>query len=101
MAFLTAPSRLTLKASGNESISTTGAQVPWGGADYGDSLILVTVDVTAIAGSPSLAVVIEGSANQGMIDGGWYELGRIGSDGWRVGWQDLAPTDLTGVDNRR
>ncbi len=81
---------LSLKTSGAETASTTGASV-----EIGDKSILnLVVDVTAASGTtPTLVVVIEGS-DDGLT---WYELGRIGSDGYRDGSVGTAPANFTAV----
>lgn len=79
----------TLKSSGAEIASTTGSAVELGDA----GTLSFVVDVTAVGGTPTLIVDIEGS-----IDGTtWFLLARVGSDGYRVGSVGAAPANITGV----
>jgi hypothetical protein len=84
----------TVKASGAEIASTTGATVEVG---EGGNLNVV-VDITAASGTtPTMTVVIEGST-----DGtNWYALGTFGANGYAVGSVATAPTNITGVSTIR
>jgi hypothetical protein len=74
--------QLTLKASGAETASTTGAPVVADVEDTGGSLY-VSVAVTAVAGTaPTLLVAIEGSQDLGAT---WVKMGTIGGNGFVAG----------------
>lgn len=87
-------SAATLKAGGAETASTITAPI-----DTGDSGVLyVQVDVTAASGTtPALTVVVEGS-NDGVT---WFELGTIGSGGYRTGTTAPAPAAFTAAASMR
>lgn len=76
------------KASGAETVSTTGV-----GTEVGDAgAVYVTVGVTAVSGtSPTLLVVVEGSADNST----WFTVGQIGLSGFVVGSAAAAPTNIT------
>lgn len=78
-----------LKASGAETASTTSGSRNTG--NDGGSLF-VTVKVTAATGTtPTMTVVIEGSA-----DGtNWFTLGTVGANGYAAGTTASAPSNFT------
>jgi len=78
-----------LKPSGAETTSTTGPAVDVRAA----GTVIVTVDVTAVSGTPTMTVVIEGSDDGAT----WFELGTIGANGARVGQVGTAPSNITGT----
>ncbi len=78
---------LTLKASGSESATTTHAAVEIGDARVVNLEVVVTVAPT------TLLIAIETSHDNVT----WYEVGRIGSDGYRVGSIGTAPANITGT----
>lgn len=84
----------TLKASGAETVSTTGTGLEGGG--HGS--LAVIVDVTAASGTtPTLLVDIEGSD-----DGtNWAVIGTIGSNGYRTGSVGTAPANITATGTHR
>lgn len=83
---------VTLKASGAETSSTTGAAVEMGGAGR----VTLTVDITAASGTtPTMTVVIEGS-----IDGTtWFTIATVGLSG--LGYGVGVPSNFTGVSATR
>jgi len=89
---------VTLKASGAETVSTTGAAVPVASAfAAGYGLWLATLAITATSGTPTLLVVIECSNSNG---GAWFEVARIGADGvltWGLGTQPAPFTSAVTV----
>jgi hypothetical protein len=78
-----------LKASGAETASTTGHALNTGNES---GSLFVTVKVTAATGTtPTMTVVIEGSA-----DGtNWFTLGTVGANGYAAGTTATAPTNFT------
>lgn len=84
----------TLKASGAETVSTTGASVELGDA----ATIAVVVAVTAASGTtPTMVVDIEGSD-----DGtNWFVLGSFGANGYRAGAVGTAPSNFTAAATAR
>jgi hypothetical protein len=85
---------LSLKTSGAETASTTGTAV-----ELGDKRTMnIEVAVTAASGTtPTLTVDIEGS-HDGLT---WYQLARIGSNGFRLGGVGTAPADITTTGTHR
>lgn len=83
-----------LKASAAETASATHKSAT---ARQGGSVV-VTVAVTAASGTtPTMVVVVEGS-----LDGStWFEIGRIGSDGYRAGSVGTAPANFTAAATSR
>lgn len=89
-AFIKRGSPFTLKASGAETASTTGAQVET--PDSGSAHI--EVNITASSGTtPTMTVVIEGSNDAAN----WYTLGTFGANGFAPGSVATAPSNFTGV----
>lgn len=83
----------TLKASGAETASTTGASVELGDA----SSMYLEVVVSAIGGTPTMVVDVEGSS-----DGtNWVVIGKIGSDGYTSGSKEAAPANITAAGTYR
>ena len=81
---------VTLKASAAETSSTAGSAVAM---SMERGAVLVTVDVTASSGTPTMIVDIQGS-----IDGTtWVTLGTFGNNGYVAGTPATAPTNLTGT----
>lgn len=80
---------VTFKASGAQTESTTGTSVELGDAGS----IYVEVDVSAVGGTPTMVIDIEGS-NDGT---NWVVIGKIGSDGYTSGSKEAAPVVITGV----
>lgn len=75
---------LSLKVSGAESADTTG---PW--VELGDASVLnLKIDVTAISGTPTMLVYIEGSDDGGVTS---YQLAVVGKDGVAIGSKVTAP----------
>ena len=92
-----ATAAVTLKASGAETASTTGAPISLGPLQPlppPRSFLLVTVAVTAVSGTPTLLVVLEGSQNAG---GTWSEVATVGVDGLRTWGLGSLPSVFTGV----
>lgn len=83
-------SQSTLKPSTAETVSATHSSV-----DTADSgVIYVEVICTAASGTtPTLLVVVEGSID--TVN--WFELGTLGSNGYRVGSIGTAPANITGA----
>lgn len=78
-------SDLSLLTSTTLSTDTTGAAVYLGDA----SVMNLTVDVTAISGTPTALVYIEGSNDGGVT---WYTLAIFGKTGCVVGSAASAPS---------
>lgn len=86
---------VTLKASGAETASTSGAATDVGDAATGT----VTVDVTAVTGtSPTALIYIEGSHDGGTT---WHTLARVGANGSVHGDIGTDPTNLTAAVTKR
>lgn len=85
---------LTLKASGAQTSSATGASVDSG---FDGGSLYVEVDVTVKSGtSPTLLVEVDGS-----VDGtNWVVLGTVGSDGFSAG-NGTSPTAISTVSTAR
>ncbi len=82
-----------LKDSAAETVSTTG-----GAIDVGDSrTAFISLDVTAVAGTPTLLMVIEGS--QDNIN--WFTVGQMGANGHSLGALGAVPTNIVGVSTIR
>lgn len=79
----------TLKASAAETSSTTHGSV-----EVGDNgVTVVTAAVTAVGGTPTMTLVVEGST-----DGtSWFTLGVIGANGYQAGSVGTAPSNITGT----
>lgn len=76
-----------LKASGAQTSSTTGSAVEVGSAGR----VTLTVDVTAVGGTPTMTVVIEGS-NDGTT---WYTIATFGVGG--LGYGLSTAPNITGT----
>jgi len=84
---------LVAKPSAAETASTTSPAV-----DVGDAgSVQVIVDVTAVGGTPTMLIFIEGS-DDGTT---WYTVGRIGANGFIAGDIGTDPTNITGVSTKR
>lgn len=83
--------RQVLKAAGAETGSTTHGTLSTSGQDP----VHIDIDVSAASGTaPTLTLVVEGSVDNGAS---WFELGRIGSNGYRVGSVGTAPSEFGGA----
>lgn len=80
--------------------ATRGTNESSSAFDLGDKaavFVKVTVSGTPGGTNPALTVIIEGSDNASS----WFELGRIGSDGYRVGSLGTAPAAITAAGTYR
>lgn len=84
---------LSLKTSGAETASTTGTA-----QELGDKRVMtLTVDITAVAGTPTMLIFIEGSDD----NVNWHTIARVGKNGYILGDIGSDPTNFDGVDTQR
>ena len=83
---------VTLKAAGAETVSTTGLPVSgWMNVfTQPTGFLLVTVAISAVTGTPTLLVVLEGFSGAA-----WTELATFGVDGMRSWGNGTLPAPFT------